>query len=220
MGAGFARAGSEKAASREGFLSPSCVGDCLSIGGWYRTSRMRGASVEMKWLGLFAVFALTGLGAKADAPAGRVHELKITLLSTMLADGAELGEWGFSALVEALLPTSLACASRWERQCADSLQQGPGAPIQGPRAAAPRPAPTAALDFRARTWGAAIGGCRAVRRHTRFRGPAKAGIQGVSTRLSEASRPPNSRQRRMPAFADDRQSRKSPSRLRRNGSDE
>ena len=62
---------------------------------------MRGASVEMKWLGLFAVFALTGLGAKADAPAGRVHELKITLLSTMLADGAELGEWGFSALVEA-----------------------------------------------------------------------------------------------------------------------
>jgi 7,8-dihydropterin-6-yl-methyl-4-(beta-D-ribofuranosyl)aminobenzene 5'-phosphate synthase len=32
---------------------------------------------------------------------GRVHALKITILSTMLADGAELGEWGFSALVEA-----------------------------------------------------------------------------------------------------------------------
>jgi len=33
--------------------------------------------------------------------AGRVKALKITILSTMLADGDELGEWGFSALVEA-----------------------------------------------------------------------------------------------------------------------
>src|SRR3954451_905520 len=33
-------------------------------------------------------------------PSARVHALKITLLSTMLADGAELGEWGFAALVE------------------------------------------------------------------------------------------------------------------------
>src|ERR1700679_338091 len=32
---------------------------------------------------------------------GRVHALKITVLSTMLADNRELGEWGFSALVEA-----------------------------------------------------------------------------------------------------------------------
>ena len=31
---------------------------------------------------------------------GRVQALKVTILSTMLADGAELGEWGFSALVE------------------------------------------------------------------------------------------------------------------------
>jgi len=31
----------------------------------------------------------------------QVHSLKITVLSTMLADGAELGEWGFAALVEA-----------------------------------------------------------------------------------------------------------------------
>src|SRR3954465_12387931 len=30
----------------------------------------------------------------------RIHALKITLLSTMLADGDELGEWGFAALVE------------------------------------------------------------------------------------------------------------------------
>lgn len=37
----------------------------------------------------------------ADAPPGRVHALRVTLLSTMLADGGELGEWGFSALVEA-----------------------------------------------------------------------------------------------------------------------
>src|ERR1700678_4747104 len=38
--------------------------------------------------------------AAADAPS-RVRALKITILSTMLADGNELGEWGFSALVEA-----------------------------------------------------------------------------------------------------------------------
>src|SRR5580658_3898439 len=31
----------------------------------------------------------------------QVQSLKITVLSTMLADGKELGEWGFSALVEA-----------------------------------------------------------------------------------------------------------------------
>src|SRR3954465_4097335 len=30
----------------------------------------------------------------------RIHALKITLLSTMLADGKQLGEWGFAALVE------------------------------------------------------------------------------------------------------------------------
>lgn len=35
------------------------------------------------------------------AQPGRVRELKITVLSTMLADGDELGEWGFAALVEA-----------------------------------------------------------------------------------------------------------------------
>jgi 7,8-dihydropterin-6-yl-methyl-4-(beta-D-ribofuranosyl)aminobenzene 5'-phosphate synthase len=32
---------------------------------------------------------------------GHVRSLKITILSTMLADGNELGEWGFAALVEA-----------------------------------------------------------------------------------------------------------------------
>jgi 7,8-dihydropterin-6-yl-methyl-4-(beta-D-ribofuranosyl)aminobenzene 5'-phosphate synthase len=45
---------------------------------------------------LIAAFPAAG----ADAPV-RVQSLKITILSTMLADGQELGEWGFSALVEA-----------------------------------------------------------------------------------------------------------------------
>jgi 7,8-dihydropterin-6-yl-methyl-4-(beta-D-ribofuranosyl)aminobenzene 5'-phosphate synthase len=39
--------------------------------------------------------------ASSTAELGRVHSLKITVLSTMLADNGELGEWGFSALVEA-----------------------------------------------------------------------------------------------------------------------
>ena len=46
---------------------------------------------------------LLGTVTAADpAPAGaaRVKSLKITVLSTMLADGRELGEWGFAALVE------------------------------------------------------------------------------------------------------------------------
>ena len=41
--------------------------------------------------------------ARADtvaAPLPEVRSLKITILSTMLADGQELGEWGFAALVE------------------------------------------------------------------------------------------------------------------------
>jgi 7,8-dihydropterin-6-yl-methyl-4-(beta-D-ribofuranosyl)aminobenzene 5'-phosphate synthase len=42
-------------------------------------------------------------GGDASPPQefGRVHALKITVLSTMLADRGELGEWGFAALVEA-----------------------------------------------------------------------------------------------------------------------
>jgi 7,8-dihydropterin-6-yl-methyl-4-(beta-D-ribofuranosyl)aminobenzene 5'-phosphate synthase len=38
--------------------------------------------------------------ARAETPAAPVKALKITILSTMLADGPELGEWGFAALVE------------------------------------------------------------------------------------------------------------------------
>lgn len=40
-------------------------------------------------------------GEAAPAADARVQSLKVTILSTMLADGSELGEWGFAALVEA-----------------------------------------------------------------------------------------------------------------------
>ena len=50
-------------------------------------------------LGLFILFAALALGA-SDAARPRAQALKITVLSTMLADGDELGEWGFAALVE------------------------------------------------------------------------------------------------------------------------
>ena len=56
---------------------------------------------HVRSLGIFLI--LTVLGSAADrtpAAVARVHTLKITILSTMLADGMELGEWGFSALVE------------------------------------------------------------------------------------------------------------------------
>jgi 7,8-dihydropterin-6-yl-methyl-4-(beta-D-ribofuranosyl)aminobenzene 5'-phosphate synthase len=55
----------------------------------------------LRSLGIFLLMAV--LGSAADNPpasVARVHALKITILSTMLADGMELGEWGFSALVE------------------------------------------------------------------------------------------------------------------------
>jgi 7,8-dihydropterin-6-yl-methyl-4-(beta-D-ribofuranosyl)aminobenzene 5'-phosphate synthase len=51
-------------------------------------------------IALAAVVAAVPLGAAAEV-SGRVQSLKITILSTMLADGQELGEWGFAALVEA-----------------------------------------------------------------------------------------------------------------------
>jgi 7,8-dihydropterin-6-yl-methyl-4-(beta-D-ribofuranosyl)aminobenzene 5'-phosphate synthase len=49
---------------------------------------------------LLALVLLSGTFALADTPRPQVRELKITILSTMLADGRELGEWGFAALVE------------------------------------------------------------------------------------------------------------------------
>jgi 7,8-dihydropterin-6-yl-methyl-4-(beta-D-ribofuranosyl)aminobenzene 5'-phosphate synthase len=54
------------------------------------------------WLLLICAALPTGRGAIAAAPvaAHQVQRLKVTILSTMLADEG-IGEWGFSALVEA-----------------------------------------------------------------------------------------------------------------------
>ena len=52
---------------------------------------------------LVALLLLAGGVARAEtvaAAGAQVKALKITILSTMLADGQELGEWGFAALVE------------------------------------------------------------------------------------------------------------------------
>ena len=49
---------------------------------------------------LAIAFLVCATVVHADAPPAQVRELKITILSTMLADGRELGEWGFAALVE------------------------------------------------------------------------------------------------------------------------
>lgn len=53
--------------------------------------------MTMRWLA--AVWMAAAVAAAAES--GRVQTLKITVLSTMLAEGDELGEWGFAALVEA-----------------------------------------------------------------------------------------------------------------------
>jgi len=50
---------------------------------------------------LLATLAPFARGADPEEPHGRVHSAKITILSTMLADDGALGEWGFSALVQA-----------------------------------------------------------------------------------------------------------------------
>ena len=50
---------------------------------------------------LCAVAAVAAVAAESTSePAPKVRSLKITILSTMLADGPALGEWGFAALVE------------------------------------------------------------------------------------------------------------------------
>lgn len=50
---------------------------------------------------LAAVSLLMVSPAEAATAGTKIQTVKITLLSTMLADGSELGEWGFAALVEA-----------------------------------------------------------------------------------------------------------------------
>ena len=56
-------------------------------------------------LSLFAAVALVSPAVAAPSPAddapARVRSLKVTVLSTMLADTKGVGEWGFAALVEA-----------------------------------------------------------------------------------------------------------------------
>jgi 7,8-dihydropterin-6-yl-methyl-4-(beta-D-ribofuranosyl)aminobenzene 5'-phosphate synthase len=52
-------------------------------------------------LGLLAATVAVATATPADPAPARVSSLKVTILSTMLADGPTLGEWGFSALVEA-----------------------------------------------------------------------------------------------------------------------
>ncbi|MSU47999.1 MAG: MBL fold metallo-hydrolase [Opitutus sp.] len=56
----------------------------------------------LRFLTVFALVIVTMRGADvAPASRAKVRALKVTVLSTMLADGDELGEWGFAALVEA-----------------------------------------------------------------------------------------------------------------------
>jgi hypothetical protein len=61
--------------------------------------------LHQKWirsLGLIVGTALFSAGSlAAESEHYKVRELKVTILSTMLADSRGLGEWGFAALVEA-----------------------------------------------------------------------------------------------------------------------
>lgn len=54
-------------------------------------------TLRSRWL-VVLLLLFAGV-ARAEMPP-QVEKLKITILSTMLADGRELGEWGFAALVE------------------------------------------------------------------------------------------------------------------------
>src|SRR5437764_8130390 len=72
------------------------LADCLE------KSRFLGNMNGIRCRIIVVLVGLVALGSVAGLTASeRVHALKITVLSTMLADGAELGEWGFAALVEA-----------------------------------------------------------------------------------------------------------------------
>ncbi len=55
--------------------------------------------LRLVWLILLPL-SLFGADATPPAATARVKSLKITVLSTMLADRQQLGEWGFAALVE------------------------------------------------------------------------------------------------------------------------
>lgn len=55
----------------------------------------------MRFFGRGFLWLLVTVALPGAETVGQVRTLKITILSTMLADGDELGEWGFAALVEA-----------------------------------------------------------------------------------------------------------------------
>ena len=56
----------------------------------------------MRWLGIGVALGMIAIAsAAAESGKAQVKALKVTILSTMLAEGEELGEWGFAALVEA-----------------------------------------------------------------------------------------------------------------------
>lgn len=67
--------------------------DCL----WRRIGLRASMIIHRRWL-VALLLLMVGV-ARAETPP-QVQKLKITILSTMLADGQELGEWGFAALVE------------------------------------------------------------------------------------------------------------------------
>lgn len=59
------------------------------------------ADMFMRFFGRSFLWLLVTVALPGSETVGQVMTLKITILSTMLADGDELGEWGFAALVEA-----------------------------------------------------------------------------------------------------------------------
>lgn len=61
-----------------------------------------GMRLPIQFRGLLSVVVAIAIfgAAPARAAAAQVKQLKVTVLSTMLAEGDELGEWGFAALVE------------------------------------------------------------------------------------------------------------------------
>src|SRR5271166_1968152 len=64
--------------------------------------RLTIAMAAVLFLATPTLFAQEAVATKSGGPTGRIHSLTITVLSTMLVgDQVGVGEWGFSALVEA-----------------------------------------------------------------------------------------------------------------------
>ena len=68
----------------------------------FRTAGTLGALIALPALIVnVAGAAQNNPGGRVQAAPARIHALKVTVLSTMLAGGTGTGEWGFSALIEA-----------------------------------------------------------------------------------------------------------------------